>query len=91
MENQDNFSPVAVMVVIAVAIPLYAVMIWAYVRIIQKAGYSGWNVLWGLVPVANIVMFFVFAFGDWPVIRRMRDLEHQVFGPRSEGAVDRPA
>jgi hypothetical protein len=91
MENQNNFSPVAVVIWLAVAIPLYAVMIWAYVRIIQKAGYSGWNVLWGLVPIVNIIMFFVFAFGDWPVTKRMRELEHQVFGPGSSGAIDRPA
>ncbi|WP_402463111.1 DUF805 domain-containing protein [Isoptericola aurantiacus] len=41
----------------------------AYVRIIQKAGYSGWWVLIGLVPIVNVVMFFVFAFSRWPVLR----------------------
>ncbi|MCB7134961.1 DUF805 domain-containing protein [Cellulosimicrobium marinum] len=41
----------------------------AYVRIIQKAGYSGWWILIALVPVVNVVMFLVFAFSRWPVLR----------------------
>ena len=46
----------------------------AYVRIIQKAGYSGWWVLVGLVPVLNVVMFLVFAFSQWPVARENAEL-----------------
>jgi hypothetical protein len=40
----------------------------AWVRIVTKAGYSGWWVLVGLVPLVNLVMFFVFAFSDWPAL-----------------------
>jgi len=39
----------------------------AYIQIIRKAGYSGWWVLVGLVPLLNVVMFLVFAFSRWPV------------------------
>lgn len=39
------------------------------VAIVRKAGYSGWWVLTGFVPMLNIVMFLVFAFSDWPVSR----------------------
>lgn len=42
----------------------------ACVKILNKAGYSGWWVLIGFVPIANIVMFFVFAFSEWPALRR---------------------
>ncbi|MBO0919682.1 DUF805 domain-containing protein [Cellulomonas sp. zg-ZUI222] len=62
---------------LAVLIAVYVVMLVAYVRIIQKAGYSGWWVLVGLVPVLNVVMFLVFAFSRWPVLReneRLRSL-----------------
>lgn len=41
----------------------------AWVKIITKAGYSGWWVLTGLVPLVNIIMFFVFAFSQWPVLK----------------------
>jgi hypothetical protein len=42
------------------------------VKILSKAGYSGAWVLIGLVPIANLVMFLVFAFSDWPVVRAQR-------------------
>lgn len=59
-----------VLVVVYVAIAVVAVVAW--VKIITKAGYSGWWVLIGLVPIANIVMFLVFAFSDWPALRTAR-------------------
>jgi len=37
------------------------------VKIISKAGYSGWFVLTAFVPILNIVMFIIFAFAKWPV------------------------
>ena len=54
----------AIVVYVAVAVVFFV----AYIRIIQKAGYSGWWVLVGLVPILNVVMFLVFAFSRWPVI-----------------------
>jgi uncharacterized membrane protein YhaH (DUF805 family) len=39
------------------------------VKILNKAGYSGWWSLLLLVPLVNIVMLFVFAFADWPALR----------------------
>lgn len=44
----------------------------AYISIIRKAGYSGWWILTGFVPVLNVVMFFIFAFREWPVSRDLR-------------------
>lgn len=41
-------------------------------KIVSKAGYSGAWALIGLVPLANVVMFFVFAFSDWPVHQQLR-------------------
>ena len=40
------------------------------VKILQKAGYSGWWCLILLVPLVNIIMIYVFAFADWPALRR---------------------
>ena len=47
--------------------------------IVQKAGYSGWNILWMFVPVANLVMLFVFAFAKWPIEDKVERLEAKVF------------
>jgi|GEM_PF-774982 len=54
---------------LALLVAFYLVVLIAYIRIIQKAGYSGWWVLVGLVPVLNLVMFLVFAYSTWPVLR----------------------
>jgi hypothetical protein len=45
-----------------------ALCIWVIpaVKIVQKAGYSGWWV----VPLVNIIMLWVFAFADWPSLAR---------------------
>jgi len=36
------------------------------VKILRKAGYSGWWSLLLLVPVGNIVAIWIFAFARWP-------------------------
>jgi len=57
---------------------LYAVIllviVWAYVRIIRRTGYSGWWILAGLVPIFNVVMFFLWAFREWPIQRELNQL-----------------
>jgi hypothetical protein len=75
MDNQlSGLSAGAVTAIVLVSIAVWAVMLFAYVSIIRRAGYSGWWVLIGLVPIANIVMFLVFAFKEWPVQRELAQL-----------------
>lgn len=50
-----------------------------YVKIITKAGYSGWWILTIFVPLLNLIMLWVFAFASWPVERGAR---------RDDGFVD---
>lgn len=59
---------------IIIAVVVWLILVIAYIRIIQKAGYSGWWVLIGLVPIVNIVMFLVFAYSRWPIERENADL-----------------
>ncbi|WP_417317090.1 DUF805 domain-containing protein [Emcibacter sp.] len=47
--------------------------IWASIRVIHKAGYSGWWVLITFVPIVNFIMIWVFAFADWPNLRYQED------------------
>jgi uncharacterized membrane protein YhaH (DUF805 family) len=46
-----------------------ALTLWLSVRILRKAGYSGWWSLLAMVPVANIAMIWAFAFSDWPALK----------------------
>ncbi len=51
---------------IIVVLVFVAAAIWLPVRILHRAGYSGWWVLLNFVPVVNIVMVWVFSFQSWP-------------------------
>jgi uncharacterized membrane protein YhaH (DUF805 family) len=80
--NSDSSSglPAAFLVFLAVYAVFFIVIVWAYVRIIRRAGYSGWWILIGLVPLLNVVMFFVFAFKEWPIQRELAQLRAQLGG-----------
>jgi len=47
------------------AVPMVASII-AIIRIIQRAGYSGWWILISLVPMLNLFALWYFGFGPWP-------------------------
>jgi len=48
-----------------------------YCKIFSKAGYPWALGLLMLVPIANIIMPFVLAFGDWPIHKELRLLRQQ--------------
>jgi hypothetical protein len=64
-----------ILLLVAFYVALIAFSIYIYVRIIHKAGYSGWWVLTMFVPVVNLVVIVMFAFAEWPVERRVREAE----------------
>ncbi len=68
----------AILVIVYLALAVASIV--GTVKIISKAGYSGWFVLLGLVPLVNIVMFFVFAFSDWPVQKELRRYRQGGYG-----------
>jgi hypothetical protein len=50
----------------------FAFTLWMLARILDRAGYAA---AWGLVmwlPVINLIAVWVFAFLDWPRLRRPR-------------------
>jgi hypothetical protein len=54
-------------------IPLFIVLaVVPYWKIFEKAGWSGALSLLMLVPLANLVVLWVFAFSDWPALRDRR-------------------
>ena len=44
-------------------------------KIFAKAGYCWALGLLMFVPIANIIMIFMLAFGEWPIQRKLRQLE----------------
>lgn len=37
-------------------------------KVLRRAGWNGWLCLLWLIPLVNVVMLWVFAFGRWPAI-----------------------
>jgi hypothetical protein len=60
------------LLVLLLPLIVYAVVIVGWWRIVSKAGYPGAWALIGLVPVVNLVFFFIFAFSDWPILKALR-------------------
>jgi hypothetical protein len=61
-------DPLAVFILYLTIIIIFVVI--PLVLIVRKAGFSGWWVLLWFVPLLNIVMLWVFAVIEWPVMRR---------------------
>lgn len=54
-------------------IPIFIVlMIVPYWKIFSKAGWSGAMSLLMLVPLANLIVLWVFAFSEWPALQNRR-------------------
>jgi hypothetical protein len=58
--------------IIMIASVVFAIVIWW--RIFSKAGYNGVLSLLMLVPIANLVMILILAFGEWPIQAELKQL-----------------
>ena len=58
----------------------------AATSIVRKAGYSGWWVAAGLLPLVNVVLLFAFAFADWPVLQQLRRAQSAPATPQGHPA-----
>src|SRR5437588_12806773 len=63
-------------VIFSLIVIIFAVII--YWRIFSKAGYSGALSLLMFVPIANIIVLCVLAFGNWPIYKELEYLRQQV-------------
>ena len=71
------FAGCFLLLIILVSLAITGLMVWAYCRIFSKSGYSWALGLLMLVPVASIIVPFVLAFGDWPILKELRQLKQQ--------------
>jgi hypothetical protein len=75
--SSSSSSGLIVLIVLLVVLLLYTILnIVAVVKIITKAGYSGAWFLILFVPIIGTIMFYVFAFSKWPVIKRLEAIQH---------------
>jgi hypothetical protein len=66
---------------IVFSLVFFVVSLIAWAKILSKAGYSGWWVLIVLVPfvgpLVGVVLFFIFAFSEWPIERHLAMARHK--------------
>jgi len=67
-------SGVAMLFMLAVMLGTVAFTVLIWWKIFSKAGYSGALGLLMLVPIANLVMVLVLAFGRWPIHEELNHL-----------------
>jgi hypothetical protein len=66
--------------VISLVLLVFAVIVWW--KIFSKAGYSGAMGLLMFVPIANLIVLLMLAFGEWPIMRELKALrQNQARGP----------
>jgi hypothetical protein len=75
--NGGALAPIIIgsLIFSVVAIIFSAVVYW---RIFSKAGYSGAMGLLMFIPIANIVVLCILAFGEWPIYKELNFLRQQV-------------
>jgi uncharacterized membrane protein YhaH (DUF805 family) len=82
--NPNDVAPIFIFAFVATALMVGLIVAiikaWIYCMVFHKAGYSwAWGLLI-LVPIANIIIPFVLALGDWPVRKELRLLKQQSMG-----------
>lgn len=77
----QHCPPVFAVIFIAFVILMFLIVLiikaLIYCKIFSKAGYCWALGLLMFVPIANIIMPFVLAFGDWPIQKELRVLKQQ--------------
>lgn len=64
-------------IVITFILSFLVLMILIWWRIFKKAGYEPALSLLMIVPIVNIVMLFVIAFGKWPIYEKLTSSMNQ--------------
>jgi hypothetical protein len=71
----EFFPFIGIFVIMLALLVIVPIKLLISCMIFHKAGYSWAMGLLMLVPIANIVLIFILAFGDWPVRRELRQLK----------------
>lgn len=56
--------------IVLLIILVIAFFAWLYVKILHKAGFSGWWAVLMFIPLVHFVMIWIFAFIDWPASKK---------------------
>ena len=71
------FSLLLIIFFVLVGLIVTVIKVLVFCKIFSKTGYCWALGLLMLVPIANIIMVFVLAFADWPILKELRVLKQQ--------------
>ena len=74
-----------VLIISLVVTIFFAIVYW---KIFAKAGYGGAMGLLMFIPIANVIVLCVLAFGEWPILKELNALRAQA--PRSPQYIPTP-
>ncbi len=79
LNNLPSLQGTALIVASVISGVIFIIYIVAWWKIFSKAGYSGaLSLLLIFIPIANIIVFLILAFGRWPVQKELDALRQQV-------------
>ncbi len=70
------FAGLGILLFVYLAIAVLSIV--AAVKIVTKAGYSGWWVLIAFIPIVGSIFVLIFAFSTWPVTQEVETLKRQL-------------
>jgi uncharacterized protein DUF2510 len=77
------FAGLGILLFVYLAIVVLGIV--ASVKVVTKAGYSGWWVLIAFVPIVGSIFVLIFAFSTWPITREVEMLRRQLGARGYEG------
>lgn len=63
-------SPPQLIVPLVIWIVFLVISLMVFGPVVKKAGYSKWWSLLMSIPILNLVMIWIFAFVDWPNMKK---------------------
>ena len=87
----EAFAPIfgmcffLVVIFFSLAIVVLAILLWC--KIFSKAGYCWALGLLLLVPFGNLILLLILAFGDWPILRELRQLKQPTVHPPAQTSI----
>ena len=70
---------------LVIILAVLAITVLVYCKIFSKAGYHWAMGLIALIPVGNLILLLILAFGRWPIHRELEALRHSQMAPPPEG------
>lgn len=71
----EKFIGPALWLYLLFLIGLIILFVIVWLRIFRKAGFGSWTGLLMFLPIVNIIMLLILAFKEWPIEKRVREIE----------------